>query len=252
MATLATLDGLTPAEIATIDGVAIGGLANWNGLDLDYPGYAPGITNWWRPSVALSSLDQVGSLDGADVGTITYGASGADVGTDNGFSGFGLPNSIPCPFSWSVWTTPNVTAMNANSYGGWLISHRGNPPHSDHVFQLLYLKSTGKWRASVGSAEATQYTVDSTSAAANATEVHLAATCDGSTLRLYINGVENNTVALGGTRVTTEQKLRFAAMSYDSIPDTEYSYHGTWDNCQLYNGKALSAAEVAAIYAYGR
>jgi glucose/arabinose dehydrogenase/PKD repeat protein len=69
---------------------------------------------------------------------------------------------------------------------------------------------------------------------------HLAATFDGSTLRLYVNGSLTSTFAVSGTLATTTSPLRVGGNSIWG----EY-FRGRIDDVRIYN-RALSAAEIGS------
>ena len=73
---------------------------------------------------------------------------------------------------------------------------------------------------------------------------HLAVTYDGTTLRLYVNGVlRNSLTAAGGINASTAP-LRIGGNTVFSVPGTEY-FAGLIDEVRIYN-RALSAAEITA------
>lgn len=68
---------------------------------------------------------------------------------------------------------------------------------------------------------------------------HIAGTWDGTTIRLYVDGVADGTLASGGTLSAAGNVLRVAQRSGDSF------FAGTVDECALY-GTALSSTRIAA------
>jgi len=222
-----------------------------NGAPLAGP-YAEGITNWWRPSAVRSSLDQVGSLDGTDNGTVAYGTDGADLGTDNGnysYMGTFMPSSTS--FSHCFWVKPNLTAMNLNTNGGWIASHRAGDCDTINV-NTLYYKVTGKWLLGVGNTALAHKLISTTSGAIHDTWQHVAVTCSATVLKIYFNGVYEAQETALGTRILSNQRFHIGGDSWSPYEEPANKYHGKWDNFQLYNGKELSATEVSRIYAAGR
>jgi hypothetical protein len=69
--------------------------------------------------------------------------------------------------------------------------------------------------------------------------VHLAATYDGTTQRLYVNGVQVSSRAQTGAILVTGSPLRIGGNSF-----AEY-FRGIIDEVRIYN-RALSAAEIQA------
>jgi YD repeat-containing protein len=80
--------------------------------------------------------------------------------------------------------------------------------------------------------------VNGTSAAALNTWTHLAVTFDGATLRLFANGVQVSTLAVGAAAIATNGALRIGGNSVWG----EY-FKGLIDEVRIYN-RALSAAEI--------
>jgi hypothetical protein len=73
---------------------------------------------------------------------------------------------------------------------------------------------------------------------------HLAVTYDGTTLRLYVNGVLRNSVSAPGGINASTAPLRIGGNTVFSVPGTEY-FAGLIDEVRIYN-RALSAAEITA------
>src|ERR1041385_4039347 len=70
-------------------------------------------------------------------------------------------------------------------------------------------------------------------------------TYDGSYLRLYVNGVEDGSLAVSGSLITTTQPLLIGG----SVPGP-WNFPGRVDELALYN-RALSSAEIKDIFAAG-
>jgi len=73
---------------------------------------------------------------------------------------------------------------------------------------------------------------------------HLAVTYDGTTLRLFVNGVLRNSVSASGGIAASTAPLRIGGNTVFSVPGTEY-FAGLIDEVRIYN-RALSAAEITA------
>jgi concanavalin A-like lectin/glucanase superfamily protein/Big-like domain-containing protein/PASTA domain-containing protein len=73
---------------------------------------------------------------------------------------------------------------------------------------------------------------------------HLALTYDGTSLRLYVNGVLRSTLAASGGITTSTSPVRIGGNVVFSSPGTEY-FAGLIDEVRIYN-RALTAAEIAA------
>jgi len=74
---------------------------------------------------------------------------------------------------------------------------------------------------------------------------HLAVTYDGTSVRLYVNGVLRSTLAGAGGGITTSTApVRIGGNVVFSSPGTEY-FAGLIDEVRIYN-RALTAGEIAA------
>jgi concanavalin A-like lectin/glucanase superfamily protein/PASTA domain-containing protein/Big-like domain-containing protein len=73
---------------------------------------------------------------------------------------------------------------------------------------------------------------------------HLAVTYDGTTLRLYVNGVLRSSLTASGGIAASTAPLRIGGNTVFSVPGTEY-FAGLIDEVRIYN-RALSAAEITA------
>jgi hypothetical protein len=88
----------------------------------------------------------------------------------------------------------------------------------------------------------TTFRVDSaTSYPTNGTWMHVAATYDGTTIRLYVNGVLERSVA--GPAAMTSNTL---ALGIGATADAVGKYKGAIDEARIYNG-ALSASDIQAL-----
>jgi hypothetical protein len=156
----------------------------------------------------------------------------------NGFSGrFGIAphNSsleIPSTLTIAGWVKPNVLHKgtilqkeNGNGFEFWLDSNgqlefRLNRGNNGTSFRL---RSTYNYGGELGS------------------WIHVAATYDGTTSRIYINGVENISASYGPINIgTTSGNLVIGALG--SIQ----RFNGALDDIRLY-GRALSAAEITHL-----
>src|SRR5207245_2790525 len=85
--------------------------------------------------------------------------------------------------------------------------------------------------------------VDSTFPIPLNTWTHLAGSYDGTTLKLYVNGVLDNSKVFGTTPVASGQPL-FIGRRNSSTP---YAFQGLIDEMEVFS-HALSSTEVASIY----
>jgi Concanavalin A-like lectin/glucanases superfamily len=85
--------------------------------------------------------------------------------------------------------------------------------------------------------------VDSKKALPASTWVHVAGTYDGKALRIYVNGVLDNTLAVTGTTCVNTSPLGIGAKNHTAVGQVEAYFDGRIDDLRVYN-RALPAAEI--------
>jgi hypothetical protein len=85
--------------------------------------------------------------------------------------------------------------------------------------------------------------VDSKKTIPASTWVHVAGTYDGTALRIYINGVLDNTLAVTGKTCVNTSPLGIGAKNHTAVSQIEAYFDGRIDDLRVYN-RALSAAEI--------
>lgn len=91
----------------------------------------------------------------------------------------------------------------------------------------------------------TQSTVNGTTALATGTWYHLAATFDGTVLKVFVNGVLENTTTVSGDIDTNTMNLNIGCGYYTSATQC---FDGTIDEARVYN-RALTDTEIATVAA---
>lgn len=77
--------------------------------------------------------------------------------------------------------------------------------------------------------------------------VHLAGTYDGSTVKLFMNGVENFSSAHGGTLPSETNPINIGGSSNDGTGNINEDFNGKVDNVRIYN-RAISASEIESVF----
>lgn len=85
--------------------------------------------------------------------------------------------------------------------------------------------------------------LDSKKAIPASTWVHIAGTYDGKALRIYINGVLDNTRAVTGKTCVNTSPLGIGAKNHTAVNQIEAYFDGRIDDLRVYN-RPLSAAEI--------
>ena len=122
----------------------------------------------------------------------------------------------------------------------------GQPSSPFNNDKVLYITSAGTivfyaWDGS-------QHHLASTSVPPLGKWFHVAATADGVNLRIYINGVESNSVACGSTDPTAGKKLQIGRCNIAGASHTYFT--GAISRVVVWNG-ALSGGQIRRLYAVG-
>jgi hypothetical protein len=140
----------------------------------------------------------------------------------------------------AAWIKPEQTstqdlikkAVNGGTDGYELTLSAVTAPNVQKVFVRFNQVSAGDtYRVN----STTQYPADGT------TWMHVAATYDGTTIRLYVNGVQEGALAANITIATNTLPLTIGGQS-----DGQRKYKGALDEVRVY-GRALSAAEIVEL-----
>jgi hypothetical protein len=211
-----------------------------------------GLVSWW-PGEANAN-DIVGGNNGTLQGGITF-ASG-EVGQGFSFNA-STSSSVRIPYApslitpaYTVETWINPTAQVSGGIGQTVIF--GQPYGQAQL--VVRTGTTGVLVAfQFGINQVTFYKVQSTNEIPIGQFTHIAGTWDGTTLRLYINGVLNAQNTPGATPVDTGCDFFIGGFNTPEAGSCQYVgqfFNGIIDEVSFYN-RALSAGEVAAIYAAG-
>src|SRR6266480_600238 len=207
------------------------------------------MVSWWRGEG--DAVDTQDGNDGTFNGTPSYGSG--EVAEAFSFNG-NAANYVSVPpntnldltaFTVDAWIyvtaygspaefildKEDLNAGNANYALSLTTDDFGNPNRAEILFD----------NASVGH----QY-VDSTFPIPLNTWTHLTGSYDGTILKLYINGVLNNSKMFGTTPIASGQPLFIGRRNND----TAYAFQGLVDEVEVFS-RALTDAEVLAIYSAG-
>jgi hypothetical protein len=152
----------------------------------------------------------------------------------------GTPLDLTTGMSIEAWVNPTALGgwntvvlkergVNALSYG--LYANDGAPQPGGVAAPAGYVRATGLDNVIQGS-----------SALPLGTWTHVATTYDGTTQRIYVNGVEVASRPQGGGIAVGDEPLRIGGNA--SFPGGEF-FHGLIDEVRIYN-RARTAAEIAA------
>jgi hypothetical protein len=183
------------------------------------------------------SLTNTGYLDFNSYNSLVFTKSPSSYGTYTGDLGLGTTTPI---FTFFMWVKPN-DVTNGVSYS-WFISYGKESGAVGGAPMILpYFAASPNLVASFGSGKAD---INTGTALTNDQWVCLATTCDGTTYRLYKNGVQVGSALLSGAQIISPQSL---ALNYIvdnpglGALDYELNLLNVYDS-------ALSSGDILALY----
>ena len=221
-------------------------------LSFSYRG--PGILGWWRGQA--NANDEINGNAGTLINGATFGIGEVGLGYDlNGSDYVDLGN--PATFNPTNALTIDywVNVRGQVTPGTWsqnVMGKDGELWNGQRQYKLI----VGDSPTSAGNPDFRAHVwlpsgpaiIDSTNVVQTNTWYHVAQTYDGTSLKLYVNGVLDGQLAASGPIVTTPEPLRFGQGPPGS--GYEYPFNGILDEPSIYN-RALSASEIHAIYQAG-
>jgi len=207
-------------------------------VDVTAEEFNPNTVSYWKfdEGSGLVASDSVGSNDGGIINA-TWGARGLDFnGTNARVEVPDNPSLNPTDeitlSAWVKWeivpSTGNgwATIINKNVDSQYRLQHK----HDNTAFEFaIRTPSGGKW-------------VDSATIPIINTWYHVVGTYDGSTLKIYVNGVLENSNSHSGVINTSTTNLSIGSRS---IGDRHFN--GSIEKVSIYD-KALSEQEVQKLY----
>jgi hypothetical protein len=154
-------------------------------------------------------------------------------------------NSSLCPsvYSISAWVKPVGYYLNGQDDANYILG-KGTDFNQGH-YSLHYKSISRKSRASIGIGSSGLY-VDSNSNVNQNNWIHLLSTWDGNTLKIYVNGIlENSIVSNGITQGVNSEDLFFGTMANNST--WPYRLNGIIDDIGIWN-RALTQEEITNLY----
>jgi hypothetical protein len=183
-------------------------------------------------------------LNGTLVGNTAFIAG--KVGQAFTFNGNGdsveIPNSAALNPTTALTVEAWVNTSNPNQVAD-LVSKDGETSLRQFMLSLV----NGKIRAQLGVAAGLQFFDGATTLQPN-TWYHAAMTYDGAVLKLFINGVQDGSLALTGSIISGTQPVRIGGGSPGGT--APYYFQGRLDEVAVYS-RALSPAEIQANYLPG-
>jgi len=207
-----------------------------------------GIQAWYRAET--NTTDWVNGINGTFVGTASY--TNGEVHTAFNFDGSSyitVPDSATLHFSRTMTAEAWINLHSVNAFAANEIVSKFGP----------FGQTQNSWTMSVDSSRHPYFTVVSTNYAHGGAQVtstnaipldqwvHVAGTYDGSTVKIYVNGKLENSVAFTEGIFPGTYPMSIGC-TLDSFPNS--LFHGQIDEVSLYN-RALTDCEIQSIYLTG-
>jgi hypothetical protein len=206
-----------------------------------------GLVGWWKGD--SNAVDIIGGNNG----TLQNGATFAAGEVNQAFAFNGTNQFLQIPDAPALDPTNSLTIETWAYVSGppsvnvaTIITKQGTTTPSDIQYQLESSVLSGKLTFRCTVYLPTGYAVvDGTNQVQLNTWYHVAMTYDNASLKLYVNGALDGSVAASGAIAPTAEPLRIGGAG--SGP---WFFNGRVDEASLYN-RALSPAEIQAIYNAG-
>jgi hypothetical protein len=211
---------------------------------------------YWRLGEAsgTTAADGIRGRHGSYIGTPTPNQTGALNGdanpavTFNGTSQYaGVPYDAalnPAQFSLEAWAKPTGGAGNWRAVAGTWSDDLSSTARGVGI----WANGSNQWTVWAGNGTSPSTVVTGPAITTN-TWAHLVATYDGTTLRLYVNGILAGS-STGGFTANTSGPLGISAFNYPTAGWNDF-FPGQIDEVALYSS-ALSQTRVQAHYLLGR
>jgi hypothetical protein len=218
----------------------------------------PGLVAWWP--MDGNPLDPWASHNPSATNAITFVPGMVGLGVTFGTGGYiDIPHSPALAnqqFTIDAWVKPNGAPLGPasnNDFWGAVIVQKGLPPPTGYTnvpISLAWSAQQQKFVFTFG-VMTTERIVSSSTFPAG-TFYHVAATYDGSTFKLYVNGALEAQMALVKTILYSPAIPWTIGSTAAPIRAVGYprTFNGVIDEVEIFN-RALSPAEIQAIYQAG-
>ena len=218
------------------------------------PDGGPSLISLWEANG--DALDSIGSNDGALVGGTLF-ASGVD---DQAFSFDGINDHVRVPDSSNLNPTTAITLAAWVQFTGKsgqnrdIVSKDGEGSNRQY---LLTANTSNVFRAHVGFSSTTSnsctnksqfHFIDGGTAVELNQWYHVAMTYDGSSLKLYVDGVLDKSCDVSGTMLVTVEDVRIGG---GSTAGPAFHLKGFVDDVRIYDS-ALTAKKIRNLHKHGQ
>jgi hypothetical protein len=205
------------------------------------------MISWWTGDTSDNDLYGVNNPSAENAVTLVPGEvlDGFTFGTEGYIDIPASPTLANQKFTWAAWAEPMGPGPNNDSYGSIIV---GQQSGTGSVLQLNWDSPDERFLFVFG---ASSTAISSTDTFPPGSFYFVAATYDGKTFRLYVNGVLEGTYAQTGTIAYSSSTWTIGSADAEiraiGYPRT---WNGVIDEVQAYPAP-LSASELLAIYKAG-
>ena len=220
------------------------------------PGNNLGLVGYWSLNEGTSTIahdfsgnGNNGTLSGSTLPTWTSGKLGNALSFSHSSSQYvSLPNIASSNQSISAWIYNTSFASGVNPDYGHDPVAKGYD--AENGYFGFYIDGGDHTVAALARTSASgAFSAVSLSALNPNTWYFVTATKDGSNLKLYVNGVLQNTTPYSGTDISSSA-WSIGRQNDPGAPQYDYYFDGLIDEVRIYN-RALTATEVAGLYQNG-
>ena len=210
-----------------------------------------GPVAYWRlgESSGTTAVDATGAHNGTYQNSVTLGASGAIAGDTNKAANFGggANDRVQVnPFGVASSGITILAWFKANNFGDDRFIAKATGTNVPSAHWSLGTDSNDTLKAQIKIAGTTRELTPAVSTMSTDVWYFIAVTYDGSTMRVYLDGVQVGSAAYAGA-VSNDSTV---AVALGNLPTGagNRAFNGAVDEAAVYDN-ALSAAQIAALYA---
>lgn len=208
----------------------------------------PGLVSWWTGDV--DENDVIGGNNPQAVAAVTLVSGEAKTGFTFGTQGYiEIPAASTLAnqqYTWAAWVRPDGPGPNNDSYGSVIVEQ--DVDGTVAVIDLLWRATDGRFLFIFGNISS--QLIISTDAFATGNFYYVAGTYDGSTFRLFVNGVLEGSVTQATTIAYNSNPWTIGSAQPSFFPFYARTWNGVIDEVQAYN-RALTVSEMQGIYSAG-
>lgn len=220
------------------------------GLDIAKNGLANGLVGYWKMDETAANSCTGGTNDSCDAsGNVNDGAWTANA-TTTAAGRFASAVTFDGTGDYvSVADSVSLSPTSSISFGSWI------KPNSSIATKSILVKNTayrlvtdgsGNPQCQIYNGAAWQTAATSSTAVTTGTWYHVFCTYDGSTIRVFVNGLLKGSTTNAVTVNDSSAALEIGRDSTASFGD----YNGSQDDTRVYN-RTLSSQDVMALYSWG-